>query len=96
MILSNVSPRANVYSEETFGPVLLVQRASSLEKIVELANEHETGLSSSIWTNDYKLALDVARQLDIGAVSFVISNRIARPFRFQVPPDLNVEVVPVR
>jgi len=34
-----------------------------------MANAHETGLSASIFTSDYRQALDIARMLDSGGVN---------------------------
>lgn len=55
-------------SEESFGPVLTVQRARSAQHAVEIANAASQGLASSVWGQDVMQALGVARQLEASLV----------------------------
>ena len=52
--------------EEVFGPVLTVLRADSLDEAIEVANEVEFGLSSSIYTRDVNAALRAVERIDAG------------------------------
>ena len=52
--------------EEVFGPVLSVLRASSLDEAIDIANEVEYGLSSSIYTKDIDAALRAVEHIDAG------------------------------
>ena len=52
--------------EEVFGPVLSVLRAGSLDEAIDVANEVEYGLSSSIYTRDVNAAMRAGEQLDAG------------------------------
>jgi betaine-aldehyde dehydrogenase len=54
--------------EETFGPVLTVQSFATEEDAIELANDVQYALASSIWTTDHGTAMRVSRDLDFGAV----------------------------
>lgn len=47
----------------------MIIRAKNTEDAVRIANDNEAGLSASVWTRDYKEALDVARSIESGAVS---------------------------
>ena len=47
-MLSGVTREMKVYSEETFGPIAPVIRASGVDEAVEIANNSEYGLSAAI------------------------------------------------
>ncbi len=68
VILTNVPSNARLAAEESFAPVLTVERMTSTSHAIELANSHESGLSASIFTSDHREALDIARKLETGAV----------------------------
>ncbi|KAJ9122167.1 hypothetical protein QFC24_004395 [Naganishia onofrii] len=68
VILDNVKPDQDIYYQETFGPGFVIIRAKDTEDAVRIANDNEAGLSASVWTRDYKEALDVARSIESGAV----------------------------
>lgn len=55
---------------ETFGPAFVIIRAKDVDHAVQIANDNEAGLSASVWTRDYKEALDVAKRIESGAVCF--------------------------
>lgn len=57
-----------VIQEETFGPVLTIQRFSNEAEAIRLANDNDYGLSASIWTCDVDRALRVAQALEAGSV----------------------------
>src|SRR5690606_40887 len=52
--------------EEIFGPVLSVIKVHSYEEAVEVANDVEFGLSSSIYTKDVNLAFRAIDDLETG------------------------------
>jgi acyl-CoA reductase-like NAD-dependent aldehyde dehydrogenase len=57
-----------VVQEETFGPVLTIQRFGGEDEAIGLANDSEYGLSASVWTRDLDRALRVAQALEAGSV----------------------------
>nr|XP_031860470.1 uncharacterized protein CI109_004081 [Kwoniella shandongensis]KAA5527542.1 hypothetical protein CI109_004081 [Kwoniella shandongensis] len=67
-ILASVPPSAALSTTESFSPILILQTASSISSLIDLANSHDTGLTSSIFSQDLSQALEVAKRLEIGAV----------------------------
>ena len=45
--------------EEPFGPVLPIIRVADANEALEIANESEFGLQSSVFTNDFKKAFEI-------------------------------------
>ncbi|WP_019781754.1 NADP-dependent glyceraldehyde-3-phosphate dehydrogenase [Streptococcus sobrinus] len=62
--------------EEPFGPVLPIIRVNSVEEAVGIANKSEYGLQSSVFTQNFPLALKIAEQLEVGTVH--INNKTQR------------------
>lgn len=60
--------RLPIIQEETFGPVLTIQRFADEAEAIQLANDNEYGLAASIWTRDLDRSLRVAQAIDAGSV----------------------------
>ncbi|MGG5170857.1 gamma-aminobutyraldehyde dehydrogenase [Pseudarthrobacter sp. J1738] len=67
-IITGAQQQDDVVQKETFGPVITVQKFADEAEAVELANDVEYALASSIWTTDHGTAMRVSRDLDFGAV----------------------------
>lgn len=67
-LLSGVTTRMKVMSQETFGPVLPVFRVPDLDAAIVQANDTEFGLGASIWTRNLSAADDLARRINSGLV----------------------------
>jgi len=67
-VIAGVNPRAHIFHEEVFGPVACVNKFSSLEEAVELANNSDFALSACVWSGDSVKARDLARKLNAGTV----------------------------
>lgn len=61
-------PKMQIVQEETFGPVVTMQRFSTEEEAVSLANDSIYGLGSTIWTRDVSKALRIAPMIEAGLV----------------------------
>lgn len=75
-LLDEVTPKMRVAWEEPFGPVLPIIRVKSLEEAIDLANESEYGLQSSVFTTNINRAFEVAKKLEVGTVQ--VNNRTER------------------
>ena len=62
--------------EEPFGPVVPVIRVKSKEEAIEIANESEYGLQSSVFTQNIEDAFYIADQLEVGTVQ--VNNKTER------------------
>ncbi len=65
-IFTDVAPDSRVAQEEIFGPVLSVFKVGSFDEAIELANNTRYGLSSSIYTNDIREAMEAIERLEAG------------------------------
>lgn len=67
-VVSDVKPDDRVVREEIFGPVLTVQRFESRSDAIEMGNDTEFGLISSVFTKNVDNAMACAKQLRTGQV----------------------------
>ncbi len=67
-ILRKVSPEEKVFSEEVFGPVVVLNSYSELDAAIESANRSRFGLQAGIFSSDDKVIRRTARELEVGGV----------------------------
>jgi vanillin dehydrogenase len=65
-VLDSVTPAMRIYSEESFGPVVAILRASDEADAIRIANDTAFGLSSAVFTRDAARGLRIAAQIDSG------------------------------
>ncbi|WP_439532761.1 aldehyde dehydrogenase family protein [Polymorphobacter sp.] len=65
-LFDEVTPGMAIAREEVFGPVMTVQRWSTPEEMIALANDTPYGLTAAIFTNDITAALTAARAIEAG------------------------------
>ncbi|MFI7545022.1 aldehyde dehydrogenase family protein [Actinoplanes sp. NPDC049599] len=69
VILTEVPEESPAMTDETFGPVLVVNPVDSLDEAVSRANASRYGLAASVFSADRRTATAVARRLRTGAAS---------------------------
>ena len=67
-LLENTNQSMNVCQTEIFGPVLSVIPFRTPNEAVSIANNSKYGLSSSVWTENINLGLDIAPKIKVGVV----------------------------
>jgi acyl-CoA reductase-like NAD-dependent aldehyde dehydrogenase len=65
-VLSNVDHTMRVMTEESFGPVVGIQKVSSDEEAIQLMNDSEFGLTASIFTRDTEQGIALGQQVETG------------------------------
>ncbi len=81
-ILGNVPREADIFRDETFGPVGPIFRFHTEEDAIEMANDTEFGLAAYFYTRDIGRVFRVAEALEYGIVGInegIISTEVA-PF----------------
>ena len=68
-VLSNVSTKAKITFEETFGPVAPVYKFSNDDEVIKMANDTPYGLASYFYSRDIGRVWKVAEALEYGIVS---------------------------
>jgi acyl-CoA reductase-like NAD-dependent aldehyde dehydrogenase len=68
IVVKGITKEMDLYNTESFGPTVSMFVVETEEEALELANDTEYGLSSSIFTEDLRRGLRMAKQIDTGAV----------------------------
>jgi malonate-semialdehyde dehydrogenase (acetylating) / methylmalonate-semialdehyde dehydrogenase len=67
-LFDRVTPAMKIYSDEIFGPVLCVVRASSMQEAMDLIDGHEYGNGTCIFTRDGEAARYFSDNIKVGMV----------------------------
>lgn len=67
-ILTNCTTEMEVVQQEGFGPVITVEKFSSEDEAMKLANDSIYGLSGGVWTNDLAKAERCVAKMRMGTV----------------------------
>ena len=67
-LFDKVTPEMSIYTEEIFGPVLVMVRANSFEEALRLPNEHAYGNGVAIFTENGGAAREFAARVEVGMV----------------------------
>jgi betaine-aldehyde dehydrogenase len=68
-VVLGCEPGDRIWREEVFGPVVCIRPFDDEEQMIREVNDSPYGLSGSLWTNDLKRAIRVARRVESGVLS---------------------------
>ncbi len=74
-VFDGVTPDMRIGCEEIFGPVMSIMTWSDYDEMIEIANGVMYGLTASIITNDFKIAMRTAERVEAGYVWINSSGR---------------------
>ncbi|MDT8861798.1 betaine-aldehyde dehydrogenase [Alkalihalobacillus sp. MEB130] len=67
-IFTNCTSDMRIVQEEVFGPILTIEKFSTVEEVIEKANDTIYGLAGAVWSTDIEKAETVASKLRMGTV----------------------------
>ena len=68
-VMTDVNHDMDIMTQETFGPILCIQKVKDEDEAIRLANDSEYGLNGNVWSNDKDRAFELATRIDTGAAS---------------------------
>ena len=81
-IFDRVRPDMEIVTEESFSPVIPVQKVDSLDEAIQMSNATKYGLGCTIFTKDIERAMNAADKIKSGTVCInsPLMENIAAPF----------------
>ncbi len=76
-VLTNVNHSMRLMREESFGPVVGIQRVKNDEEAIALMADTEYGLTAAVYSDNYDRAEKVMRQLNTGTVYWNCCDRVS-------------------
>ena len=67
-VLSNVNPHSEIYNEEIFGPIVLIEVSDGFAESIEIANATRFGLQAGVFTDKLSNADQAVENLEFGSV----------------------------
>ncbi|XP_043930659.1 methylmalonate-semialdehyde dehydrogenase [acylating], mitochondrial [Protopterus annectens] len=67
-VLANVKPHMKCYTEEIFGPVLVVLEANTLDEAIDIVNSNPYGNGTAIFTTNGATARKYSNLVDVGQI----------------------------
>lgn len=83
-VVINAKPEQEIVTCEQFGPILPLISYRNEEELIQMVNNTEYGLGSSVWTSDNKRGFSFARNIEAGMTG--INGSIDSPLGFNNVP----------
>jgi 1-pyrroline-5-carboxylate dehydrogenase len=65
-VIADISPKARIFQEEIFGPVLAVTKAKDFDEALNMANDTEFGLTGAVYSQNPKKIERAAEEFHVG------------------------------
>ena len=69
-VIADVDPKARVFQEEIFGPVLAVAKAKNFDDAMRMANDSEYGLTGAVYTDNREKIERARNEFHVGNLYF--------------------------
>lgn len=76
-VLSNVNHTMSVMKEESFGPVIGIQKVSNDSEAIDLMKDTSYGLTAAVYTSNEERAEKILRQMNTGTVYWNCCDRVS-------------------
>ncbi|GAB2668317.1 aldehyde dehydrogenase family protein [Flavihumibacter cheonanensis] len=76
-VLSNVNHSMSVMKEESFGPVIGIQKVSSDAEAIDLMKDTSYGLTAAVYTSNEERAEKILKQMNTGTVYWNCCDRVS-------------------
>ncbi|HZA95154.1 MAG TPA: aldehyde dehydrogenase family protein [Burkholderiaceae bacterium] len=76
-VLTDVDHSMDVMREESFGPIIGIQKVTGDDEALHLMNDSEYGLTAGVYTNDEQRAKSILAQLRAGSVYWNCCDRVS-------------------
>jgi acyl-CoA reductase-like NAD-dependent aldehyde dehydrogenase len=76
-ILVNVNHTMRIMTEESFGPIVGIQKVKDDAEAIQLMQDSEYGLTAAVYSNSYERAAAVMKQLNTGTVYWNCCDRVS-------------------
>ncbi len=67
-VITNVSERHDIMTNETFGPVICIQKVKNVEEAIEKSNNSCFGLGATVWTGSVNKGRHIAEKIESGMI----------------------------
>jgi len=76
-VLVNVNSKMSIMDEESFGPVIGIQKVSSFSEAISLMNDSKYGLTAGVYSKSPSVANEVLEKMEAGTVYWNCCDRVS-------------------